>query len=979
MLTVPVQIQLVSSHSLRKNGRSWLNDWLLEDLPHFDVHSSSEPDGSIHQLGLPPIDPKKRPPAGGAASPASPPGGRTQLYFRPVSTTLRCVMILTIQSLLIYTGLSLSRNADELAARSKPSHFTDTFAAASRTSVFPSMLCMLFVGCRMYVLAATEGLGEPPKWVKFSMWVATAGMTLQFVIIFMLPFVIKASPDEEEDGANVSDLAGGQNDVHPILHPQRYQDPASGEFLRTVQSVVVFLVYAGAFGVLAGVVTYEPPKSQISFAVVCMCILSLLYFLVYFILWRVRNHAENKIENAEKILAESESPMLREELTLVSKIKSETAAAVEEEQKNQEAILVTPKGEFDPEITEAVGSQTDDRRISNTTRRLANKRAELKQRFEEHHAQLSGMVKKRRKLAMDYRATVLTKTDLACKGMAMNMSMSARKAPMMAVLFLAARMRALQLNPPHGMPPGWAQSCFLCMTIALFLEIVIAGYIGYHGKEEQRYYGLYMYHANPLAHIAHHTCQFAIYACLVPVTISIFLMKYPGSDRPAPLSPAVTCVMWFELMYFGVLIVQWAIMFAEDVLMLTFTGIKKLHDTCLAAGVSLTFAPLLCVLFVACRMRALQITRQEGSVPEWAQDCMFMCVFATAVQVVCCLMMPMFTEGATVVDEEGNTTYDRQPMIGAYFVTVIKYVALMMLHGGVIIVCVAIFVMTPEMCLHPGTGYATGHIGRLLMLICLIMIVAVLLSSAKVVGLAFKFAIESCADTVVGAHITVKKSTLSVFEGYVNVQGLLIGNPPVVEGGTTIDPPWSSECLMKAKTLIIKINMWRLCTSFGKEVELEEIKLNGLQVNFEKWSLSRESNVNMVLANMKAKGHSTPGDEQRSDGHIYSHREIKPVDHVVHEPIDISVFKVNLSGIQAHGYFGGVPMPAKVPDIKYENFTEENGGTSLPTSAIVSIILRSILYSVVSNLTDLSGAVSAAVGSVGGAIYGLLTELSRTV
>merc|ERR1719491_1383996 len=101
------------------------------------------------------------------------------------------------------------------------------------------------------------------------MWVATVGMTLQFVIIFMLPFVVKASPNEEEDGANVSDLTGGQNDVHPILHPQRYEDPASGEFLRTVQSFVVFLVYAGAFGVLAGVVTYEPPKSQISFAVVC--------------------------------------------------------------------------------------------------------------------------------------------------------------------------------------------------------------------------------------------------------------------------------------------------------------------------------------------------------------------------------------------------------------------------------------------------------------------------------------------------------------------------------------------------------------------------------------------------------------------------------------------------------------------------------------------------------------------------------------
>ena len=36
-------------------------------------------------------------------------------------------------------------------------------------------------------------------------------------------------------------------------------------------------------------------------------------------------------------------------------------------------------------------------------------------------------------------------------------------APMLCVLFIGARMRALQIDPVHGSPQPWAQFCFfLC-------------------------------------------------------------------------------------------------------------------------------------------------------------------------------------------------------------------------------------------------------------------------------------------------------------------------------------------------------------------------------------------------------------------------------------------------------------------------------------------------------------------------------------
>jgi hypothetical protein len=106
-------------------------------------------------------------------------------------------MALTVASLIVYTTLSLSRNADELSATFHPSTLTQTLTIASRVAAFAPMMCMLFVGCRMYVLATTEGLGEPPLWVKRCMWLAVGGMGMQFLGVILLPMFTKRAAAEE--------------------------------------------------------------------------------------------------------------------------------------------------------------------------------------------------------------------------------------------------------------------------------------------------------------------------------------------------------------------------------------------------------------------------------------------------------------------------------------------------------------------------------------------------------------------------------------------------------------------------------------------------------------------------------------------------------------------------------------------------------------------------------------------------------------
>merc|ERR1719235_1030418 len=47
-------------------------------------------------------------------------------------------------------------------------------------------------------------------------------------------------------------------------------------------------------------------------------------------------------------------------------------------------------------------------------------------------------------------------------------------APMLCALFLAARMRALQMDPLHGHPQKWAQNCFYACSVALVVQACIA-------------------------------------------------------------------------------------------------------------------------------------------------------------------------------------------------------------------------------------------------------------------------------------------------------------------------------------------------------------------------------------------------------------------------------------------------------------------------------------------------------------------------
>jgi len=69
------------------------------------------------------------------------------------------------------------------------------------------------------------------------------------------------------------------------------------------------------------------------------------------------------------------------------------------------------------------------------------------------------------------------------------------------------------------------------------------------------------------------------------------------------------------------------------------------------------------------------------------------------------------------------------------------------------------------------------------------------------------------------------------------------------------DPPFDSKQVIKVRELKVEINMRKMLTSLGKEFEITNILLDGVQVTVEKAGISSTSNVGMIMDFMKPKAH----------------------------------------------------------------------------------------------------------------------------
>jgi len=274
--------------------------------------------------------------------------------------------------------------------------------------------------------------------------------------------------------------------------------------------------------------------------------------------------------------------------------------------------------------------------------------------------------------------------------------------PMLAIVFLTARMRALQHD---SQPQVWAQDCMYAATSAMCVTTLLAIAIpfttggqmvtnpqtGEKTFETENASPALTYTLIALRYI----CMIGFYGGTIGVIYSIYVFEAPGGpEATLPVSPAAHCVSNLAVQFFFV--------YGMMTVMLTVsatTGIQmekwKLFSAVEASKSTLGFAPMLAILFVTTRMYALLITNKKGQPQAWCQDGMYMATWALLISFLACLCTGLVMDDVQT-DEDGNVINKFSNVYAAGAMTFVRYACMLLLYGGIALVIGGLFSMTPE-------------------------------------------------------------------------------------------------------------------------------------------------------------------------------------------------------------------------------------------------------------------------------------------
>merc|ERR1719440_1210795 len=277
-------------------------------------------------------------------------------------------------------------------------------------------------------------------------------------------------------------------------------------------------------------------------------------------------------------------------------------------------------------------------------------------------------------------------------------------APMLSVLFIGARMRALQMDPINGAPQKWAQNCFYMCTYALLVQTIcsVAVPLVLQGKatkkegtaEGDMYYEVQYPVVGSILTVMRYLILFCIYIGAGCVIYSVFTIQHPKGDQYTPsISVTMQCVVNLTFQFFFIYIMIYLCITIKE---FTQYERKLLSNTMYNLIGTVAYCPMLAILFVGTRMRALRITDNKGAPQGWAQDGMYMATWALLIQFLFGLIMPLCTGQETPCDEDGTPKYEPKHPIALYAVLALKWLTYIFLYGGAITVVVGVYTMTPE-------------------------------------------------------------------------------------------------------------------------------------------------------------------------------------------------------------------------------------------------------------------------------------------
>jgi hypothetical protein len=299
--------------------------------------------------------------------------------------------------------------------------------------------------------------------------------------------------------------------------------------------------------------------------------------------------------------------------------------------------------------------------------------------------------------------TEATGTDFARVVSVMNAAATTVEfGPMLCILFLSLRMRALQHD---GQPQKWAQDAMfastgaLCVTtlLAILVPLALGGTMVVNPQTKEATFEVPDKTVGLILIAVRYCCMLSFYGGSVVVMYAIIIFEAPaGPEHTVPVSPTVQCVMNLTAQFFLVYLLMTIMLTVSEV-----SGGKypleqyKLFAALEASKATLAFAPMLSILFVTTRMYALLITDKKGAPQGWVQDGMYMCTWALAISFMTCLFTGLIMDEVKT-DEDGNVINEFTSPVAGFAMQAVRYLSMFLLYGGIATVIYGLFVMTPE-------------------------------------------------------------------------------------------------------------------------------------------------------------------------------------------------------------------------------------------------------------------------------------------
>jgi len=285
-------------------------------------------------------------------------------------------------------------------------------------------------------------------------------------------------------------------------------------------------------------------------------------------------------------------------------------------------------------------------------------------------------------------------------------------APILSVLFIATRMRAIALTKgeteKYGLPTQWTQIMMYVCTVAMFMQAVIFFTIRIAvppktGKTSNAATGLQespnMKNTLAVSLFIAMVCMYGgfVFVCTAAVTMRVPEEVWGGAppETPAALQATLLMTSSFFLIYIGHAIC-WTLNRLPSTQGFTSGKMEQLFNT---GKTDVNLAPMLCTLFMACRLHAEQVNRETGTPQPWAQNCFFIASYAMIVQVLCTIFMPSLDSDVRAKeDAAGEVKFEFRTMSIKIAGAILKYGALLCVYGASFAVIVSMFSVGP-----PGT------------------------------------------------------------------------------------------------------------------------------------------------------------------------------------------------------------------------------------------------------------------------------------